>query len=336
MCISVLQQICKGENENMYKNFKIYHGDCLVEQSKIENSNVDLILTDLPYGIMKGIDKYNQVYKKGKFDWDEALDTDEIFKIASRILKKNAKMILFSQQPFTTKLLQKQHDGIKHLYQMYWEKEHFGNPLITKIAPTSYIEEICVFKKLHDKYDGNPLRIYAEQCKKYINKSTKEINSILGHAKSQHFLCHNGLQFALCTIKTYEELINTFKLDKMQGFKSFQELLDIQTKAKIKTKSVFNLWDGKGHKPNLLKYAKDTKKYHPTQKPVKLLEDLIKTFSNEGDTICDLTMGSGSTGVAAINTGRKFIGIEKDEYYFEIAKNRIETAAKFFEGSKDT
>lgn len=111
---------------------------------------------------MKGIDKYNQVYKKGKFDWDEALDTDEIFKIASRILKRNSKMLLFSQQPFTTKLLIKQHYGIKHIYQMYWEKEHFGNPLQAKIAPCSYIEEICVFKKLHDRYDGNPLRVYAK------------------------------------------------------------------------------------------------------------------------------------------------------------------------------
>ena len=312
----------------MYKKFEIYNGDCLKEANKINTSSIDLILTDLPYGIMKGIDRYNHVFKVGKYDWDEALDTDEIFKIASRILKKNAKILLFSQQPFTTTLLQKQHDGIKHLYQMYWEKEHFGNPLQAKIAPCSYIEEICVFKKMHDRYDGNPLRIYAKQCKEYINKTTKEINSILGHAKSQHFLCHNGLQFALCTVKTYEELINAFQLNKMQGFKSFQELLDIQEKANIKSKSIFNLWEGKGHKSNLLKYAKDTKKYHPTQKPVKLLEDLIKTFSNEGDTICDLTMGSGSTGVAAMNTCRNFIGIEKDTGYFKIAHERITNAQK--------
>ena len=106
----------------------------------------------------------------------------------------------------------------------------------------------------------------------------------------------------------------------------------MQEKANIKTKSTFNLWDGKGHKSNLLKYAKDKDKYHPTQKPVKLLEDLIKTFSNEGDTVCDLTMGSGSTGVAAMNTGRKFIGIEKDDHYFKVAKTRIENAAKFFGG----
>lgn len=316
----------------MNENFKIYNGDCLKEYENIETSSVDLILTDLPYGIMKGIEAQNTGYKKGRYNWDNALDTDEMFKIASRILKKNAKMLLFSQQPFTTKLLAKQHDGIKHIYQMYWEKDHFGNPLSTKVAPLSYIEEICVFKKLHDRYDGNPLRMYAKQCKNYINKPTEEINAILGNSASQHFLCYDGLQFALCTIKTYKALINSFKLDKMQGFKSYEELVEMQKEANIKTKSIFNLWDGKGHKPNLLKYAKDKDKYHPTQKPVKLLEDLIKTFSNEGNTVCDLTMGSGSTGVAAMNTGRKFIGIEKDDHYFEVAKKRIKDAAKFFGG----
>lgn len=316
----------------MNENFKIYNGDCLKEHENIETSSVDLILTDLPYGIMKGIEAQKTGYKKGRCDWDEAIDSNDIFAIASRILQRNSKMLLFSQQPFTTKLLTKQHDGIKHIYQMYWEKEHFGNPLAAKLAPLSYIEEICVFKKLHDRYDGNPLRMYAKQCKNYINKPTKEINIILGNSATQHFLCYAGRQFALCTVKTYEALINTFKLDKMRGFKSYKELLEMQEKANIKTKSIFNLWDGKGHKPNLLKYAKDKYKYHPTQKPVKLLEDLIKTFSNVGDTVCDLTMGSGSTGVAAMNTGRNFIGIEKDDHYFEVAKKRIEDAAKFFGG----
>lgn len=65
---------------------------------------------------------------------------------------------------------------------------------------------------------------------------------------------------------------------------------------------------------------------HPTQKPVPLLEYLIKTYTNEGETVLDFTMGSGSTGVACINTNRKFIGIEMDEVYFEIAKKRIAEA----------
>ena len=65
---------------------------------------------------------------------------------------------------------------------------------------------------------------------------------------------------------------------------------------------------------------------HPTQKPVDLLEYLIKTYTNENDLVLDFTMGSGSTGVACLNTNRKFIGIEIDENYFNIAKDRIEAA----------
>lgn len=71
---------------------------------------------------------------------------------------------------------------------------------------------------------------------------------------------------------------------------------------------------------------------HPTQKPVALLEYLIKTYTNEGDVVLDNTMGSGSTGVAAMNTNRLFFGIEKDDKYFDIAEKRIEDAAKAKEG----
>jgi len=63
---------------------------------------------------------------------------------------------------------------------------------------------------------------------------------------------------------------------------------------------------------------------HPTQKPVALMEYLIRTYTNEGETVLDNTMGSGTTGVACINTGRKFIGIEKDEAYFAICQKRLE------------
>ena len=69
-------------------------------------------------------------------------------------------------------------------------------------------------------------------------------------------------------------------------------------------------------------------KVHPTQKPVALLEYLIKTYTLEGETVLDNCMGSGSTGVACVNTGRNFIGIEKDDKYFEIAKKRIADAIK--------
>ncbi len=79
---------------------------------------------------------------------------------------------------------------------------------------------------------------------------------------------------------------------------------------------------------SVLEFATDKQKgsFHPTQKPVALLEYLIKTYTNEGDVVLDNCMGSGSTGVACINTNRDFIGIELDEKYFNIAKQRIEQA----------
>ena len=67
-------------------------------------------------------------------------------------------------------------------------------------------------------------------------------------------------------------------------------------------------------------------KNHPTQKPVELCEYLIKTYTNEGETVLDNCMGSGTTAVAALNTGRKFIGIEKEPKYCEIARKRLEQA----------
>ena len=74
------------------------------------------------------------------------------------------------------------------------------------------------------------------------------------------------------------------------------------------------------------KSVNNYKRIHPTEKPVALMEYLIKTYSNEGDVVLDFTMGSGTTGVAAKNLNRDFIGIEMDEGYFKIAKDRIEKA----------
>ena len=78
---------------------------------------------------------------------------------------------------------------------------------------------------------------------------------------------------------------------------------------------------------SVLKYAKDTQKesLHPTQKPIALLEYLIRTYTDEGDLVLDNCMGSGSTGVACMNTKRRFIGIEIEQKYFDIAKKRIES-----------
>lgn len=84
--------------------------------------------------------------------------------------------------------------------------------------------------------------------------------------------------------------------------------------------------DNKGERypTNILEFSLDSEKLHPTQKPVELLRYLIRTYTDEGDTVLDATMGSGSTGVAAALENRDFYGIEKDENYFNIAKERID------------
>ena len=84
--------------------------------------------------------------------------------------------------------------------------------------------------------------------------------------------------------------------------------------------------DGMRHPRTIQKFTRDRGGLHPTQKPVAMMEYFIKTYSNEGDTVVDCCMGSGSTGVACMNTGRNFIGIELDEQYFNIAQDRINKA----------
>ena len=86
---------------------------------------------------------------------------------------------------------------------------------------------------------------------------------------------------------------------------------------------IFNLPPGKKYRSNVLEYKKDYSGLHPTQKPVALMADLVATYTNEGDKVLDFTMGSGTTGVACKNLKRDFVGVERDEKYYEIACKRI-------------
>jgi len=313
----------------------LFKGDCLIESDKIESGSVDLILTDLPYGIMQP--NHNGIaYKKmygNKLKWDTKIKTSSIYEIANRILRKNGKMILFAQQPFTTELISNAIPNLPHNFNMIWEKETFGSHLKCNIAPLSYYEDVLLFSK-RDCYEAkHPLR---NTMKKYISKYgedllidlflkegryTSELSARV-HA-SYKFGFNNGMRFDLMNEKMYNYLSYFIEFEE-----AFEELKQIDNEYKIKYGSTFNLWEGNKYKSNILKYKKDYNGHHPTQKPVLLLEDLIKTFSNENDLVVDLTMGSGSTGVACNNTNRNFIGIELDENYFNIAEMRIKQSAK--------
>ena len=307
----------------MTENVKLYHGDCLIESDKIKSGSVDLILTDLPYGTIKGLGGDIEKYKRlSNSDWDNIIPTHKIMEIANKILRKNGKMVLFANQPFTTELIKGQIANLPHNYNMYWNKKHFANCLLVNKAPVSYIEDILVFTKDYDVENLHPLRNYASDVMAFIGLRLKQINAKLGHRKAEHFFYLKSTQFEICTEEVYNELIEAFGIDKMNNFKNYKQLKNENQRYE----PTFNLWEGSKFKSNILEYEKDFTGYHPTQKPILLLEDLIKTFSNENNLVVDLTMGSGSTGVACVNTSRNFIGIEKDDKYFEIAEKRIKEA----------
>ena len=266
-------------------------------------------------------------YENATTNWDVVIDTEKVYKLANRILRKNGKMVLFCQEPFTSELKNKAIPNIPFNQRLIWEKDSSGNMLFAKKACVNFYEDVLVFSKKYDLEGLHPLRLYFKKVMDYIGLNLKQINTKLGHRRAEHTFYIDSTQFGLCTEKTYLELIEVFNIDKLNGFKTFKELKEIE----FKYESRFNLWKGNKYKSNILKYKKDYTGHHPTQKPVLLLEDLIKTFSNENDLVVDLTMGSGSTGVAAKNTNRNFIGIEQDDNYFEIAKKRIEeTEYKLF------
>ena len=308
---------------------ELLKGDCLIESDKIESGSVDLILTDLPYGTIKGMGGDIEKYKRlSNSDWDNVIDTNKIMQIANRILRKNGKMVLTANQPFTTELISKAIPNLPHNYNMYWDKMHFANCLVANKAPVSYIEDVLIFSK-GDCYNAvHPLKNVMKKYESiygrgkivnlFLNEGRyKSANSAIVHA-SYKFGYGKGMRFDLMNEKMYNYLS-----DFIYFKETFEELKKIDDEYKIKYCSTFNLWEGNKYKSNILKYKKEYNGHHPTQKPVLLLEDLIKTFSNESDLVVDLTMGSGSTGVAAKNTNRNFIGIEQDDKYFNIASERI-------------
>lgn len=297
-------------------------GDCLELMKNIPDGSVDLVLTDPPYGTMN-TDGGRRMKING---WDSIIPTQEMFAELSRVLRPNGKAILFSQEPYTSRLITSAIPSLPFSYRAMWYKNTAGNILGAKSAMVNRFEDICIFSKLgHDYCGENPLREYFAKVYEFIGKTKKEIMQIIGQ-KADHCFRLNSSQYSLCTEQTYQELICVFGIDKMQGFVPYSELRKVQDEYTAKYASVFNLWQGGKSKSNVLEYKKDNDGYHPTQKPVALLEDLIQTYSNDGNTILDFTMGSGSTGVACVNTNRNFIGIELDEGYFNIAKKRIEEA----------
>ena len=306
---------------------KLINGDCIDEMQKLidDGVKVDLVLTDPPYGTVKGLtlDGWND----NSVEWDNTLPTKEMFDCCEKLLRMSGVCILFSQEPYTSYLRQFKPENLPFIYPFYWFKDHFANPLSCKKSPVNYVEDLSVFRKKYDSDNKHPLRIYAQQLLNEMGVSYKDIERRLGHRRAEHFFYKGGSsQFSLCTEKTYNELIDVYHINELDCFKPYNELKEINDNFKLTFNVSSNLKDGKTYKSNVLEYPKSYNHYHPTEKPVPLLEDLILTYSDVGDTVLDFTMGSGSTGVACMETNRNFIGIELDKEYYDIAKQRINEA----------
>lgn len=318
---------------------KLIKGDCLEEMKKLEDESVDLVLTDPPYGTIKGLKfKDLKAIERGvvsrRNNWDTAVDIEEMMSEFKRVLRPNGRALIFGSTTYTNSLRAYKDSNFIYNYPLYWLKNQYGNPMNAKHSPLRYVEDISVFTKKEGKnekqkeYIRKVIEFIGEENRDAIAKRLEVKRSIIDG------FWYTRKHFKIPSEDVYEKLKEVYSIENMEEYKTYSELLKIKEEEYPDPK--FNIPEGKGHVPDIFEVAKDSlagNAYHPTQKPVKLLEQLIEIYSNEGDVILDAFMGGGSTGVACINTNRKFVGIELDEEYHEVATERINGILKEREAS---
>lgn len=322
------------------EKYKLYLGDCLEKFKLIEDKSINLVLIDPPYNI-------------GKAKWDKWKTIDlyvefmgRVFLECQRVLKDNGSFYFFHNDFLQIVELQnwinKNTDFVfKQL--LIWNKRF--NEASNKGFLDGFIEvenlrnyqkmvEYCLFYTFQDDYVDNKLFI---ECVKDIQSYIKNLIYKYGGnvTKANEFYCnysgktgnYRSLFFGKCqpvlyTKQQYEGLCEYIKsLGCKENIKSYSEILEMCDKNKYKElRYTFN--NLKEHH-SVMNYEIVKKQGHITPKSTDILEYIIKTSSNDGDLILDCFMGSGSTGVACVNTNRRFIGIELDERYFNISVNRI-------------
>jgi len=319
---------------------RLINKDCFEAMDKLidEGVVVDCILTDPPYGTTQCA-------------WDSVLDFAEIWKRLNKLIKPNGAVVLFGSEPFSSALRMSNMENYK--YDWIWHKNKPTGFVFVKTQPMRDYETISVFQKELRNLESQLLsRVYFSNLFKYINKPQKEINDILGHRAAENCFQTNKIYFNIPSKDVYKQLENVFNIKLYGEYKTYKYLVNdmyskhiynpqnLKNHTQIKSKNKTNKeWiyqkdslTGKQYQTEHENYPRQTLEFktasntlHPTQKPVPLLEYLIRTYTNENETVLDFTMGSGSTGVACKQINREFIGIELDKSYFDIAVKRIET-----------
>lgn len=313
---------------------RIYNEDCIEGMKRIKDGSVNLILTDLPYGVTS-------------CKWDSVIPFPSLWEQYNRIIKANGVIALFSIQPFTTKLIQSNFNNFRYCW--YWKKNNKTGFAFAKFQPMRCIEDICIFYA--DK--GNEgkhieLRKYLfDELKKSGLKRT-DVDNLLKNSMSSHYFT-NGKQFAIPSAKDYKKLQSTGYFQRHyedikkefaagrkgatptynpQGLKAFNKFVNRKGKGSVYSMDKKPYFQKYTNYPNhLLQFdneaANNKNRLHPTQKPLALCEYLIKTYTDEGETVLDSCAGSGTTLLAAKNTGRQYIGFETDVDYYNICLKRL-------------
>lgn len=308
----------------------LMQGDCLEMMKDIPDGSIDMILADLPYGTTA-------------CKWDEIIPFEPLWEQYNRVIRTNGYVVLFGSQPFTSKLVGSNIENYSH--QWIWDKKMSANPLLAKKMPMKNFEDIVVFCQNYDLLDTR--RNYFSEVFTFIGKTKKEI-LLETNQGLDHCFRFNSKQFNIPTEKNYKLLNERYNISEMMGYVPYEELnafhrvYNPQMKKLEKSRTIgggkLSEDDFTGveyvtekrtvstsYPTAIIEFSnRKGKSLHPTQKPVELFEYLIKTYTNEGETVLDNVMGSGTTGIACKNLNRNFIGIELDENYFNIAKERIE------------
>ena len=315
-------------------SYELYNGDCLEIMKDIPDKTIDLALIDPPYNI--GKDKWDK--------WDTVEEyvgfMGQVFKQCERVLKDNGSFYFFHNDFLQIVELQNYiNKNTNFIFKQLitWNKTNFKKFAWTNRDPEKCKDrnwfpnvEYCLYytfqgetglsKVMLDVNNFKSLRDYFKYIQSEIGLNKKQIIDKIGQ-RADHCFRHASSQWDLPTEETYNELINIFNIDKYEGFKTYEELRNEYEELRY----TFNLKEVQDNISCVWESSNvNSGKLHSCQKPLDILEKIIKTSSNEGELVLDFTMGSGSTGVACMNTNRKFIGIELDENYFNIASKRIE------------
>lgn len=284
----------------------VKQGDCLELMKEIPDGSIDMILCDLPYGCSDHV-------------WDKIIDGDLLFREYKRICKQNANVILFCNLPFAKYLLD---HSVKSEFShcLIWVKNTVTRHPSCEKLPLSQYEMILCFRlnKYSNKNAHMELRKYFRGELGQSGKTVKEIKCLIQNKAAHHWFL-NSSDFRIPTEANYRKLQKETGLFRRPYAEIRQEFL-----REKRNGCTYN----RVFQSDVIKCGMTDVRLHPSQKPVALLELLIQAYSNPGETVLDNCMGSGSTCVAAINTGRHYIGFEKDPQYFEIAKRRIEEVSE--------